>query len=67
MEQFTGTPNPSSIILLNLGLLRSSASALCITYLLKNIEKKTHNERNGSNYGEVNHTTDEILPPTHIL
>lgn len=43
---------------MNLGLLRSSASALCITYLLKNIEKKTHHESNGSNYGEVNDTTD---------
>lgn len=58
MEQLTGTPNPLSILLLNFGLLRSSASALCITYSLKNIEKKTHHERNGRYYDEVNNTTD---------
>lgn len=52
---------------MNLGLLRSSASALCITYLLKKIEKKTHHESNCSNYGEVNNTTDKILPPIHFL
>lgn len=43
---------------MTLGLLRSSASALCITYSLKNIKQKTHHESNGSNYGEVNNTTD---------